>query len=86
MGRGEGFDIVLPAFKGFTAGTQYMWPMLFVIVACGAISGFHSLVGSGTTSKQLRKESDTVLVGYGAMLLEGVVAVIAIGTIMLTGV
>ncbi len=47
---------------------------------------FHSLVGSGTTSKQLKKEKDTVLVGYGSMLLEGVVAVIAIGTVMLSGV
>lgn len=89
MGRGETFNIVLPAFKGFVAGPnndQYIWPMLFVIVACGAISGFHSLVGSGTTSKQLRRETDSVLVGYGSMLLEGVVAVIAIATIMISGV
>ena len=85
MGRGEGFEVVLPAFKGFTAGNQFMWPMLFVVVACGAISGFHSLVGSGTTSKQLRKESDSIAVGYGAMLFEGLVAVIAIGTIMISG-
>ena len=85
MGKGEGFEVVLPAFKGFVANNQYIWPMLFVIVACGAISGFHSLVGSGTTSKQLRKEKDTVLVGYGSMLLEGLVAVIAIATIMITG-
>lgn len=88
FGRGESFNVVLPAFKGFTAGAkgdQYLWPMLFVIVACGAISGFHSLVGSGTTSKQLRSERDTMLVGYSSMLLEGVVAVIAIGTIMISG-
>jgi carbon starvation protein len=88
FGRGETFNVVLPAFKGFTAGAkgdQYLWPMLFVIVACGAISGFHSLVGSGTTSKQLRSERDTMLVGYSSMLLEGVVAVIAIGTIMISG-
>ncbi|HCL80485.1 MAG TPA: carbon starvation protein A [Synergistaceae bacterium] len=88
FGRGESFNIVLPAFKGFAAGAkgdQYLWPMLFVIVACGAISGFHSLVGSGTTSKQLRSEKDTMLVGYSSMLLEGVVAVIAIGTIMISG-
>jgi carbon starvation protein len=82
---GGKFEVQLPAFKGFVAGTQYMWPMLFVIVACGAISGFHSLVGSGTTSKQLRRETDSTLVGYGSMLLEGVVAVIAIGTIMISG-
>jgi carbon starvation protein len=82
---GRDFDIYLPAYKTLTAsGDQYMWPMLFVVVACGAISGFHSLVGSGTTSKQLRKETDSVLVGYGSMLLEGVVAVMAIGTIMIT--
>lgn len=86
LGRGEQFQVVLPAFKGFVANGQYLWPMLFVIIACGAISGFHSLVGSGTTSKQLRKETDSLLVGYGSMLLEGVVAVIAIGTIMISGV
>ena len=62
-----------------------LWPMLFVIVACGAASGFHSLVGSGTTSKQLRNEKDSLLVGYGAMLLEGMVAVIALGTLMVAG-
>jgi carbon starvation protein len=85
LGRGADFQVTLPAFKGFTAGSQYMWPMLFVVVACGAISGFHSLVGSGTTSKQLRRETDAVAVGYGSMLLEGVVAVIAIGTVMISG-
>ncbi|MDI9370596.1 MAG: carbon starvation protein A [Synergistaceae bacterium] len=85
MGKGEGFEVVLPAFKGFAAGNQYLWPMLFVVVACGAISGFHSLVGSGTTSKQLHKETDAVLVGYGSMLLEGLVGVIAVGTIMISG-
>jgi len=81
------FEVVLPAFKSFTAaGDQYLWPMLFVVVACGAISGFHSMVGSGTSSKQLRTETDSLVVGYGAMLLEGMVAVIAIGTIMISGV
>jgi carbon starvation protein len=54
--------------------------MLFVTVACGAISGFHSLVGSGTTSKQLENEKDTKLIGYGAMLIEGVLAIIALIT------
>ncbi|MDO4561731.1 MAG: carbon starvation CstA family protein [bacterium] len=62
-----------------------LWPMMFVIVACGAISGFHSLVGSGTTSKQLAHEADALPVGYGAMLLEGLVAVIALGTMMVAG-
>ncbi len=55
-----------------------LFPILFVTVACGAISGFHSLVGSGTTAKQLDKEADAKPVGYGGMLIEGVVAVIAL--------
>ena len=62
-----------------------LWPMMFVIVACGAISGFHSLVGSGTTSKQLAHERDALPVAYGGMLLEGLVAVIALGTMMVAG-
>jgi carbon starvation protein len=82
---GSQFDVKLPAFKGFAAGNDYLWPLLFVTVACGAISGFHALVGSGTTAKQLRKEGDAVLIGYGSMLTEGIVAVIAIGTIMIAG-
>lgn len=75
----------IPTMGGFVVNGQPMWPMLFVIIACGAISGFHSLVGSGTTSKQIAKESDAKIVGYGSMLLEGVVATIAIGTVMVTG-
>lgn len=79
----------IPAVKEgisyFGTSGKPMWPMMFVIVACGAISGFHSLVGSGTTSKQLRKETDAKIIGYGAMLMEGVVACIAIGTLMVTG-
>lgn len=70
----------LTGFTGFTIGNLHLFPMLFVIVACGAISGFHSLVGSGTTSKQLDNERDTKIVGYGAMLIEGVLAIIAIIT------
>ncbi len=74
--------MAIPASVGFTVGegakAQYLFPMLFVTVACGAISGFHSLVGSGTSSKQLDKETDTKLVGYGAMLIEGLVAIIAL--------
>ncbi len=72
-------EIKLPAFTGFThhkLGPTF--PMLFVVVACGAISGFHSLVASGTSSKQLDKESDAVPVGYGSMLVEGVLAIIAL--------
>ncbi|MBR5790732.1 MAG: carbon starvation protein A [Phascolarctobacterium sp.] len=83
---GASYEVKLPAFKGFvTANGDYLWPLLFITVACGAISGFHSLVASGTTSKQLTRETDAVPVGYGAMLLEGVVGVIALGTIMMSG-
>lgn len=75
-------SMAIPAMVGFTVGegakAQFLFPMLFVTVACGAISGFHSLVGSGTTSKQLDNEKDTKLIGYGAMLIEGVVAMIAL--------
>jgi carbon starvation protein len=60
-----------------------MLPFLFVTIACGACSGFHGLVCSGTTSKQIEKESDCKPVGYGGMLLEGLVAVIALATIMI---
>lgn len=75
-------DLQLEAFKGFSvttkAGVQYLFPILFVTVACGAISGFHSLVSSGTSAKQIDKEDDAMLVGYGAMLIEGLLAIIAL--------
>jgi len=67
-------------FVGFNVGGQWLFPMLFVTVACGAISGFHSLVGSGTTAKQLDNEKDAKLVGYGSMLIEGALALVAIIT------
>ena len=70
----------LPAYTGFFVKGQYLFPMLFVTVACGAISGFHSLVGSGTSSKQLDREMDAKIVGYGGMLIECVLAIIAIIT------
>ncbi len=71
--------IHMPAFTGFVQpGMGSMFPILFVTVACGAISGFHSLVASGTTAKQLDKEPDALKVGYGAMLVEGLLAVIAL--------
>lgn len=73
-------SIQLDSVAGFNVGGQYLFPMLFVTVACGAISGFHSLVGSGTTSKQINNEKDAKLIGYGAMLVEGVLAVIALIT------
>ncbi len=66
------------AFAGFHLSTTPLWPFMFVIIACGAISGFHSLVASGTTSKQLDKESDAKLVGYGGMLLESLLALVAL--------
>lgn len=70
----------LPAVTGFNVNGSLMFPILFVTVACGAISGFHSLVSSGTTSKQVDREGDTKLIGYGSMLIEGVLAVIALIT------
>lgn len=80
-----GFEVQLPAFKGFTVpgAAGSLFPFLFVTIACGACSGFHGLVCSGTTSKQLAKESHCHPVGYGAMLLEGFVAVIALATVMI---
>jgi len=71
--------------KWFGLSKVHLWPMMFVLVACGAISGFHSLVGSGTTAKQIKCESDALPVGYGAMLLEGLVACISIGALMVAG-
>lgn len=68
----------LPAFIAWKTKQGYLWPMLFVTVACGAISGFHSLIASGTTSKQLPNERDARKVGYGAMLAEGAVALLAL--------
>lgn len=73
-------ELKLAPFTGFNVEGTYLFPMLFVIVACGAISGFHSLVGSGTSSKQINIESDTKLIGYGGMLIEGVLAIVAIIT------
>ncbi len=75
--------IEFPAFKGLVATNgQTLVPFLFITIACGACSGFHGLVCSGTTSKQLNRESDAHLVGYGGMLLEGVVALIALACVM----
>ncbi len=71
----------MPAFTSFVdPKLGFMFPILFVTVACGAISGFHSLVASGTTAKQLNREQDAKPVGYGAMLIEGLLAVIALIT------
>lgn len=73
--------IQTPAFVGFHVGNNYMFPALFITIACGAVSGFHSLIASGTTSKQLDNEKDALLVGYGSMLIECVLAVISLITI-----
>ena len=67
-----------PMFTGFSTKSGMMFPVLFVSVACGALSGFHSLVSSGTSSKQVSNEADTVKVGYGAMILESFVGILAI--------
>ena len=73
--------VTAPAFTGFThPKLGLLFPILFVTVACGAISGFHSLVSSGTTSKQLAKETDALPIGYGSMLIEGLLSVIALIT------
>lgn len=71
-------DIQIPAYIGFHVSNNYMFPTLFITIACGAISGFHSLIGSGTTSKQLDNEKDALMVGYGSMLIECVLAVISL--------
>lgn len=72
-------SINLPAFTSFTVeGTGNMFPILFVTIACGAVSGFHSLVSSGTASKQIKNEKNMLPVSFGAMLLESMLAVIAL--------
>ncbi len=73
-----------PAYKGFTAADgSWLFPFLFITIACGACSGFHSIVASGTTSKQVRSERDIKPIGYGAMLLEAMVAVFALACVMM---
>jgi carbon starvation protein len=71
----------LPAFKGFTSALGPIFPFLFVTIACGTISGFHSLVSSGTTAKQLNRETDARAIGYGAMLGEGLLATTAVAAL-----
>ncbi|MEA1911045.1 MAG: carbon starvation protein A [Spirochaetota bacterium] len=70
--------IVAPAVQLHPEGAPSMWPFLFITIACGAISGFHALVASGTTAKQLRQETDAVAVGYGSMIMEGTLATLVI--------
>lgn len=79
-----GHTIEYPAFIGFfNSDGVPLFPILFVTIACGACSGFHGLVSSGTTSKQIKQEKDCRPIGYGSMLLEGLVAIIALATVML---
>ncbi|SFR30243.1 MULTISPECIES: carbon starvation CstA family protein [Halorubrum] len=86
-------DPSIGAYMGFfgsdlaieTRGITPLFPLLFVTIACGTISGFHSLVSSGTTAKQLNKESDARLIGYGGMLGEGLLASVAISTLAVAG-
>ncbi len=68
----------LAAFNGFTVNGQTLFPYLFVTIACGAVSGFHSLVSSGTASKQIKNEKNMLPVAFGAMLMESMLAVIAL--------
>ena len=68
----------LKAFTGFNVDGQYLFPILFVTIACGAVSGFHSLVSSGTASKQIKNEKNMLPVSFGAMLMESMLAVIAL--------
>lgn len=79
-----GFTIQYPAVTVWSVPqTGTLFPILFITVACGACSGFHSIVASGTSSKQLNKESDAKAIAYGGMLLEGIVAVIALATVIM---
>ena len=75
---GGNLHVVAPAVQVSPAKAPSMWPFLFITIACGAISGFHSLVSSGTSSKQVRTEEDSVFVGYGSMLMEGTVATLVV--------
>ncbi|MCF6241198.1 MAG: carbon starvation protein A [Bacteroidales bacterium] len=70
--------IVAPVYNPQPVDAPSLWPFLFITIACGAISGFHSLVSSGTSAKQVRSEEDALFVGYGSMLLEGSLATLVI--------
>lgn len=75
---GRSLEIVAPAFNWNPEGAPSVFPFLFITIACGAISGFHCLVSSGTSSKQLKCETDARFVGYGSMLVEGFLAILVI--------
>jgi carbon starvation protein len=83
-----GATIEYPAFRGFEiarpgAAPAMLFPLLFITIACGACSGFHSLIASGTTSKQLKVETDAKPIGYGTMLMEAMVAIISLCCVMM---
>jgi carbon starvation protein len=82
-----GYRIEYPAFSldGMRSAVngKALFPVLFITIACGACSGFHGIVSSGTTSKQISKYRDSLTIGYGAMLLEGLVAVLAMATVIM---
>ena len=78
LGANGQATMTAPVFTGFTTKSGMMFPILFVSVACGALSGFHSLVSSGTSSKQVEREQDALPVGYGAMVVESFVGILAI--------
>lgn len=71
-------NISMPYYNKFNTSEGYLWPALFITVACGAVSGFHSLIASGTTSKQIANERYVRRIGFGGMITEGLVAVLAI--------
>ena len=71
-------NFVAPAFRAHVPGAPPFWPFLFVTIACGALSGYHSIVASGTSSKQLNNEKDAKLVGYGGMLAEGSLGILSV--------
>ncbi|MCM8785996.1 MAG: carbon starvation protein A [Candidatus Omnitrophica bacterium] len=71
-------SVKAPFYTSFFSEKGSLWPMMFVIIACGAISGFHGLVSSGTTSKQISNERDVKKIGYGGMLTEGLLSILAL--------
>ena len=72
------FTMVAPAIQVKPDGAPSMMPFIFIIIACGAVSGFHAIVSSGTSSKQISNEKDSLFVGYGSMIMEGVLAMLVI--------
>ena len=80
-----GYSLDTPAFLGFQTNIGYLFPALFITIACGACSGFHSVVASGTTSKQLSDERAARPVAYGSMLTEGLLALISVCAIVVVG-